>query len=239
MTKFHFQIFIILLSPLVCLSVFAQNITASFASTPSICFNDGTLTVTAAGGTTPYTYTITTGPADPNITYPIVLPSGQNTFVNLPHGTYTVVVTDAAGHTGTFTTSVGGTYQFPTLTLSYIGTAIVCIASGGLPAYQYAISSTGSNTGFGAYQSSATFIGVCPGQYWVRVRDSCQNIFTNHITIAPYTIRDTLLCVNYSKGTLSVRGQGGHAPYTYSFMSSTNTTGDFTRLTPTSALLGQ
>ena len=237
MTKLYIPLFLILLSPFACISVLAQNITASFASTPSICFNDGTLTVNAAGGTTPYTDTITSGPTDPNITYPIVLPSGQNTFVNLPHGTYTVVVTDAAGHTGTFTTSVGGTYQFPTMTVTSTASGVIATASFGLPPYQYALSSTGSNSGFGAYQSADSFNGLCPGQYWVRMRDSCQNIYTVQTAVATYVVGYAIQCINYSKGFFYALASGGHAPYTFSFYPAgyptiVNNTGTFTGLPP-------
>lgn len=212
----------------------AQVITITTSSTPTVCYNDGTLTVTAAGGTAPYTYTITAGPANPNLTYPITIPAGNNTFINLPHGSFTVVVTDAAGHTGTFTASVGGTYQFPGLNEVALGAlGFAAYPTGGLPPLQFAMSSTSSSAGFGPYQSSDTFKGMCPGQYWVRVRDSCGNIFTTPYSYG-YNIQAAYECVNYSKGTLNVAGLNGHAPYSYTFAANgdtvTNTTGNFTGL---------
>ncbi len=211
------------------------QITITTSNTPSICFNDGSLTVNASGGSAPYSYKITAGPSNPNITYPITLPVGQNTFSNLPHGTYTIVVTDGLGNTGTFTASVGGTYQFPSMTFDTTSIpGIICTTSGGLTPYQYAVSSTSANTGFGPYQWSNTFAKLCPGRYWLRVRDSCQNIFTN-LTTFSYQIYDTFGCINFSKGFMTVGGIDGHAPYTYSFQvftgqTYTNTTGIFTGL---------
>jgi len=225
---------LLILLLLLCASGYGQ-ITITTSNTPSICYNDGSLTVNASGGTAPYSYTITAGPSNPNITYPITLPTGQNTFNNLPHGTYTIVVTDGTGNTGTFNASVGGTYQFPSMTFdtTFIP-GIICLASGGLPPYQYAVSSTGANTGFGPYQSSDTFAMLCPGRYWLRVRDSCQNIFTN-LTTFSYQIYDTFGCINFSKGFMTVGGIEGHPPYTYSFMENSgttinNNTGNFTGL---------
>jgi gliding motility-associated-like protein len=211
----------------------AQAITATTTSTQSIYSNDGTLTiVNPSGGTGPYTYTITTGPADPNITYPVNLPPGQSTFVNLPAGTYTIRITDALGNTTTITATVGGNYQFPSETFDTLSIpGIIATTIGGRSPYQYAISSTGANTGFGPYQTSNVFTHICPGAYWVRVRDSCQNIFTNRVTFK-YSVLDSMVCINYSKGFFTTAAYGGHAPYTYHFGSSTNTTGIFTGLPP-------
>lgn len=215
-----------------CLSVSAQTVSATTSSTQSYCYNDGTLTITPSGGTGPYTYTITAGPANPNITYPHSLPPGQNIFSNLPSGTFTITVTDALGHTTTITGTVGGNYQFPSETFDTTSVPyIVASAIGGRPPYQFAISSTSANTGFGPYQSSGAFTHICPGVYWVRVRDSCQNIFTDRVTFS-YMLQDSMNCINYSKGFFTTVAYGGHPPYTYHYGNTTNTTGIFTGLPP-------
>jgi hypothetical protein len=209
---------------------FSQGISLTTNTTPSICYNDGTLIINASGGTAPYIDSILSGPTNPNLTYPIALPVGQDTFTDLPHGSFTIVVHDAGGHSGTFTDSVGGTYEFPAMTFgSSSSSGIICTASGGLTPLQYAISSTGSNIGFGPYQSSDTFANVCPGLYWLRVRDSCDNIYTGNINYN-YSISFSLSCINFSKGTMTAIGTGGHPPYTYTFGTATNHTGIFTGL---------
>lgn len=224
------------------LSAFAQTISITTSNTASVCYNDGTLTVNATGGTAPYIDSILSGPTNPNLSYPIGLPSGQNVFTNLPHGTFTIRVHDAAGHNGTFTASVGGTYEFPTDTL-YLKSAfnfqtgldtIICnVRTGtGKSPFKYAISSTGANTGFGPYQNGNHFTHLCNGQYWVRVIDSCGNIFTNTITVntSVYTYPS---CYNIAAGSATLKPIGGVPPYTYTIRDtqghvvSTNQTGIF------------
>ena len=211
-------------------SVFSQGINLTTTTTPSICYNDGTIAARATGGVSPYHYSIIGGPIHPNLTYPIVLPVGNDTFIDLPHGTFTLVVVDAASHRDTFTATVGGTYQFPSLTFDTVSiNGIIAHVSGGRAPFQYAISSTGSNTGFGVYQSSNIFSRPCPGQYWIRVIDSCGNIYTSVVTFS-YSISYTTSCLNYSNGLLTVTASDGHPPYTYSIAGHTNSTGVFTNL---------
>lgn len=204
-------------------------VSATVFSTTSLCYDDGTLTVTPSGGTAPYTLILVSGPADPNITYPVTLAAGLTTFGGLPAGSYSITITDAGGATGTATGSVPGTYQFPTLAFAVHSGTIVGTITGGRAPYAYAISSTGSNTGFSAYQPADSFTGLCPGFYWVRVIDSCGNIYTNEVT---YTdpIAASIACLNYSKGSLSVTASGGRPPYTYSIAGQSNSTGQFTGL---------
>ena len=209
---------------------FATGINAITSSTSSICNNDGRLTVTASGGTGPYTYQLTAGPSNPSISYPVSIPFGNNTFINLPSGSYTIVVTDAIGNTATISGTVGGNYQFPNMLLDTLTpTMIIAYAADGRPPYQFALSMTSANSGFGPYQYSDSFTHLCPGVYWVRVRDSCQNIFTNQAFVS-YGLQDSFSCINFSKGHMSVVASGGNAPYTYTFGSTTNTTGVFTGL---------
>lgn len=205
------------------------QVTVTYTSTASICANDGTITASASGGIAPYTYTILSGPAVPSISYPISLPPGNSTFANLPSGVYVVQATDATGATATTNAAVPGTYQFPSCTATQSGLNIVCNATLGKPPYQYAISNSGANTGFGPYQSSNTFGGMCPGTYWVRVQDACNNIYTSSINFM-YVLGYTVQCVNFTQGTLSVTAQSGHSPYTYTAAGQTNSSGTFTGL---------
>src|SRR4051812_38725958 len=97
-----------LLAFFLALGASAQVVITDSTTTPSICFNDGTIHVAASGGTGPYTFSITSGPSYPNITYPIALPPLSSTFVTLPRGTYTIRVVDAAGNMSIATATVGG-----------------------------------------------------------------------------------------------------------------------------------
>jgi gliding motility-associated-like protein len=213
-------------------SSFAQSLSATISSTPSICYNDGTLTINSSGGTAPYTYTLVSGPSNPNITYPVTLNPGVNVFGGLPHGIFTIQATDATGVTGSFSGTVGGNYQFPSMTFSTADHgSIIGSNTGGKAPYGYAISTTGSNTGFSPYQMSDTFSHLCPGTYWIRVRDSCGNIFTDEVVFRD-TLTSNIQCINFSKGILDVSAAGGTAPYSYSFLGMNNTTGNFAGLSP-------
>ena len=128
--------FLFILSPV----IKAQNITiSSVDSTASVCFNDGSITVHPSGGSPPYTYSIISGPAVPNVTYPI--PGGSNNnFADLHSGTYVVRVTDIGGHTKDVTVTVPGNYQFPILSYTTNQDTIFGFGSLGKPPYRFALS---------------------------------------------------------------------------------------------------
>ncbi|MCW3128315.1 MAG: hypothetical protein JWO03_3973, partial [Bacteroidetes bacterium] len=105
--------------------------------------------------------------------------------------------------------------------------------AGGKPPFRYAISSTGSNSGFGAYQSSNIFC-ICTGHYWVRVLDSCSNIFTTaqiDVNIPAPQISLTASTSGTLDSIFTTLTAGGAAPYTYHLSSGgqsvTNSTGIF------------
>jgi gliding motility-associated-like protein len=204
------------------------------ATTPSLCFNTGTIAVAASGGTGPYTFTITGGPSYPNITYPIGLPPLTDTFFTMPKGEYTIKVVDAAGNVSYATATVAGDYEFPILTPIIDGSYCIEVTEEyGKPPYEYAISTTSANAGFGSYQASPIFC-VCTGHYWIRVLDSCSNIFTT--TQVSVTIPDPAISL-----TASTRAAfdtiytdvftNSAPPYSYHLkdgnISITNTTGVF------------
>ncbi len=213
-------------------------ITTTAVATASTCYNDGTLTLTSTGGSAPYTYTITAGPALPGISYPYALPAGQSTFSNLAAGSYSGTVRDASGATGTFTGTVGGTYTFPTMLIDTPVSPgdpypmLHCRVSGGRAPYEYAISSTGPVSGYSPYQTSDSFYHICPGTYWLRVRDACGNIFTDSRHYS-YSMIPGISCMNFAQGIVHAEVSGGHAPFTYTLFNRstsqtyTNTTGDF------------
>jgi gliding motility-associated-like protein len=210
-------------------SAVALGLSAVITSTTALCYDNGSMTVTPSGGTGPYTLTLLSGPTDPNITYPVTLSAGLTTFSGLPAGSYSIQVTDASGNTTTVTGTVPGSYQFPSLSFNIVNGNIIASGSGGRAPFSYSISSTGSNSGFGPSQSSDTFSHICPGLYWIRVTDSCGNIYTDEVDYAD-TINANISCDNFSKGTLNVTASGGTAPYTYTIGSMTNTTGNFSGL---------
>jgi gliding motility-associated-like protein len=215
-------IYILLLLSLAVAPCYGQLVITDSITTPSICFNDGTITVSASGGAGGYTYTITGGPSYANITYPITLAALDSVFQTMPKGDYTIKVTDASGNTAFATATVGGTYTFPVFdpppSDTVYSTCITVYDQGGRPPLQYARSSVSSNAGFGPYQSSNSFCNLCDGTYWVRVKDSCQNIYTSNKITVEVPVPTYIVNYKTAGGIDSIFVAtviAGAAPYTY------------------------
>ena len=125
----------------------------------------GSVTLTAGGGTSPYTYKNGTGSYQTSAT-----------FSTLAAGSYTFTVKDANGCTQTVTSTV----TEPTaLTLSGSVTNVDCkgnstgsvtlTAGGGTSPYTY-------KNGTGSYQTSATFSTLAAGSYTFTVKDADRKI---------------------------------------------------------------
>jgi gliding motility-associated-like protein len=149
------------------------------ASNPQInlptCHNDsdGSISIMVSGGNAPYYLQWND-------------PDNQQTALidSLPQGTYTVIITDAAGCKDTSSYSINNP---PVLladtitTIAYckgecIGTASAINVSGGIPGYSYLWSDNNQ-------QTSATATGLCPGSYSVTITDAngCSKTLTNLI----------------------------------------------------------
>lgn len=137
----------------------AQITVTSTAQSDVTCFggSDGSVSVTVTGGTPPYTYNWSP------------VGSGSNTIANLPAGTYTVLVTDAASNTATTTVIINqpmGITTFintsPSACGASNGSAVLSVTGGTAPyTFQWSNGST------------APQIGNLPsGIYWVSVVDA-------------------------------------------------------------------
>ncbi|MBL7787203.1 MAG: DUF11 domain-containing protein [Chitinophagales bacterium] len=169
--------------------------------------SDGTASVNATGGTSPYTYLWSSGETASSI-------SGKTA------GTYTVTVTDDNGCTA----MCNSTIQEPGCNLSAIadGTPVLCnggsdgtanvTASGNLSPVTYLWSNGGT---------TASISGLTTGTYTVTVTESA-----TCTAVTSYTVNEpTALSVVCSKtdvttnsgsdGTASVNATGGTSPYTY------------------------
>jgi len=204
------------------------GLTCEFTSTTNVSCNgaaDGSATVAASGGTSPYTYTWS---------------SGQTTAAisNLSGALYTVTITDNTGCTAVCSTTISE------------ATALTCImeknsditcngqtngvatvtASGGTPGYTYAWSSS-ENT------PTATMLSEGTNSVTVTDANNCITVCTVEILEPSELICSLSMepsgCQGQDDGEVTVTVVGGTAPYMYSINGGTNQTGDvFSNLAP-------
>jgi len=205
-----------------------NTLAATGVSTPSGCNPSGTITITvpAGAGTAPYTYTLNGG-----------TPQSGNVFNNLPAGSYTVVVTDAATCTRTVNVTVAATPP-PVIGLPNTlpsgctpsGTLIVPV-TGGTPPLSYSING-------GTPQNNHVFNNVAAGTYTVTVTDASgctatrNNVVVGSTPPVVATAATTPSSCNPS-GTITVAVSSGTAPYNYSLNGGTaQNTNVFNALAP-------
>ncbi len=177
--------------------------------------SNGTATVSAGGGTSPYTY-VWNDPAPVQTTA---------TCTGLTAGIWTVTVTSASGCTTTSSVTIT---QPPVLTASISaqanvscnggsnGTATV-LAGGGTSPYTYLWNDPAPA------QTTATCTGLTPGNWWVVVTDAggCTNVAITTIT-QPSALTTTIAgsnptCYGYTNGSVNLTPSGGTVPYTYTW----------------------
>ncbi len=192
------------------------DITQTLSSTDASCANvfDGTITVTASGGTPPYSYSLNGGPLQPG-----------NVFTGIGAGNYVVGVYDDNNCEDTMSITIGNSYIISVsidaqADVSCIGAAdgsFTVHVNGGIPAYSYSINGV-------TYQPSGTFTGLSAGTYIVIGRDAKGCTETVNVTIAPPTpivvaidSVDNVLCNGTATGNVYVSATGGTPGYTYSW----------------------
>ena len=184
------------------------------------CFgaNNGTASVTATGGTPPYTY-FWSGNAS----------SITNTASNLGPGVATVTVTDANGCTSTANATIT---QPSALTASQIHSDVSCnglcdgsinaTVSGGTSPYIYSWSN-GSST--------EDLTNLCAGNYSLSITDNrgCIASLSSPVTViqpSPFDISQTHIdntCAGSCNASINLSVLGGSPPYTYSWNSGQTT----------------
>lgn len=190
------------------------NISATVTSqSNALCNNqcNGSVTVSGSGGTAPYTYSWNTSPVQ-----------NTPTAANLCAGSYTVTVTDATGCQTTQTVTIT---QPPAMTLSSSTIADTCgqltgsatVTPNGTGPFSY---SWNPNVG-----TTATVNNLASGSYTVTVTDAsgCTASDTLVVASAPGNMtvniasQNNVLCNGQCTGSVTVSGNGGTAPYTYSW----------------------
>ena len=187
---------------------------------------DGSATVTASGGTAPYTYLWND-------------PAAQTTATasNLCPGTYTVTVTDANGCAETATITVN-----PLLCTGYSVavnvTGLTCfetgdgtataVVTGGTAPFTYSWDNGGT---------APTITGLSAGTYTVTVTDAvnCVQIVSGSVTqpalLEAATAADNVTCHGAGNGVIELTVTGGTTPYSFNW-SNGETVEDLTNLEP-------
>jgi gliding motility-associated-like protein len=208
----------------------AVALSSTTTQTNVLCYGqvNGSATITASGGTSPYTYSWNTVPVQ---TTP--------TANNLAAGVYIVTVTDAVG----CTIQQSVTITQPSLlavTLTQVNVACfgdatgsaTAIASGGTAPYSYSWLTT-------PIQTTATISNLLPGTYTVGVFDAQGCFQPGTVTInQPSTALTASVsnlvnadCAGNTNGSVTVDGSGGSPGYQYNINGGTyQASGTFTNL---------
>jgi len=173
---------------------------------------DGSITVSASNGTSPYTYALDSGSFQSN-----------NAFNNLEAGTYNVFVQDDNGCEDSTQVTVQEPAKLEADTarvdsVSCFGDsdgAIHITTRGGQPPYSYAKNA-------GPFQADSFFTGLNAGNYDITVKDAnnCDTVISvsigepNPLNVVAAT--DSVTCFGGSDGEIVASVSGGTPPYSYS-----------------------
>ena len=189
------------------------------ANTPVACYGgtNGSATVAATGGTSPYTYTWNTNP-----------PKYTAAATNLSAGTYTVTVTEAGGCSSNITvtiaqpaTALSATISTQTNVSCNAGTngSATVTATGGTSPYTYTWNTTPP-------KYTATAATLTAGTYIVTVKDAhnCTTtatvIITQPTVLAATTTKTNVLCNGGATGSATAVPTGGTSPFAYTWNTS-------------------
>lgn len=187
------------------------NISSLVVSQPGCAGNTGSITVTGAAGSTPYSYSLNGAPY-----------TTANTFSSLASATYSVTIKDANGCTATSSATLVSPSNLFFTNVSVVQPtcvqqgSIIVHGTGGAPPYQFALNS-------GSYSSVFTYNSLVSGTYVVHLKDANGCIHDTTIIlqnlVAPYISSLTTISPSCSfpyAGSISVNLVGGTAPLTYS-----------------------
>ena len=143
-------------------TVDVTNTCLTITATPTVSFcsqADGSLTITASGGVSPYSYSLN------GVNFQL-----SGIFASLTANTYTVTVKDAAGNIGTSTATIGDN-PGPSLSIQPFSAtcagndgSLLLTGTGGTPPYQFSLDNTN-------WQQTGNFSDLAPGNYLPYIKD--------------------------------------------------------------------
>ncbi len=171
-----------------------------------LCFGDqnGSITITAFGGTMPYQYSLNGG----------AFQSGS-TFNNLPAGSYDVSIMDDNGLTDMIENIIISEPAELVATNNVVFNTIAVNASGGTGGYQYSLNGID-------FQNENIFQSLPNDTYTITVRDAngCEAMTSATVMVAELSgnVQEVqgLLCFGDMNGQINATGSGGIPPYQYS-----------------------
>lgn len=170
---------------------------------------NGTTTISASGGQSPYTYSLSSGGGTINST------TGVYTAPGTP-GAAVVLVTDSLGYTGTSNLTITGPLALtPLNSFVNVNQTKQFTGAGGTPPYTYAVISGGGTIDAAGLYTAPAAVGMAT----VRVTDAMSATVSTQIeTLDPLTLTSpsSTLLINNS---LTVVATGGKTPYFYSVVS--------------------
>jgi gliding motility-associated-like protein len=192
----------------------ASGLSGTTAITKVLCFGGttGAVNLTVNGGTPPYSFVWNNGATTEDI-------------LNVPVGSYSVIVTDSKGCSASVaalvtgpSAAVGGSIVTQTNVSCFGGNngAVSVIGTGGVAPYEYKL-------GSGIFQPSGNFGTLTAGSYSLEIRDvnMCSFILSFNITeplaaLSGNIISQTdVLCYGDATGSVIINGKGGTSPYEY------------------------
>jgi gliding motility-associated-like protein len=197
------------------------NIPATTTTTPTACpgINNGSITITSAGGSGPYTFSLDGAPA--------VAGTIPFTFTNLAAGNHTILVTDIGLGCSTVLmpvfvpTGIGITatlVETPTTCPGAANGTITVTALSGVPPFTWSLDGGPFLPGASPY----TFTNVSSGPHVVRITDNigCQSAFNANVGAGPgingSTSSTATSCVGANNGSITATALSGTAPFTWS-----------------------
>jgi gliding motility-associated-like protein len=193
-------------------------LSSTLSSTNILCFGNstGSIDLTIAGGTSPYSCLWSNGATTQDLN-------------NIPSGSYSVTVTDSRGCQ--LNQSVLLTQPSSALSTSISGTNVSCLGgsngsvdltvNGGTAGYTYLWSNGAttqdiSNLAFGNYSVTVTDANACTTTSIISITQPPTSIqFSASLT--------QISCFNASNGAISLTPQGGTAPFTYTWSNGATT----------------